>query len=103
MEGRGLFELVDGRLVEKRMASEANWIAGRIAYYLTAHVLDTKAGEVLPEQTYLCFPNDPVQTRRPDVSLILAGRVPRPWPTGHLTVRAARPGRPGRAGAGGAP
>ena len=87
LEERGLFELVDGHLVEKRMASEANWIAGRITYHLTAHVLDTEAGEVLPEQTYLCFPDDPAQTRRPDVSLLLSARVPRPWPTGHLTVR----------------
>ena len=86
-EERGLFEFIDGRLVEKRTASEANWIAGRIAYYLTAHVIETKAGEVLPEQTYACFPDDPDQTRRPDVSLILTPRVPRPWPPGHLAVR----------------
>ncbi len=87
VEDRGLYELVDGQLVEKRMGSEASWIAGRIKYHLTAHVLETRAGEVLPEQTYLCFPDDPDQTRRPDVSLIVTARVPRPWPTGHLTVR----------------
>ena len=56
LEGRGLFELVDGQLVEKQMASEANWVAGRITYYLTAHVLETKSGEVLPGQTYRVFP-----------------------------------------------
>ncbi len=85
MEDDGLFELVHGRLVEKRMASASNWIAGRITYHLTAHLLATGAGEVLPEQTFLCFPDNPDQTRRPDVSLVVAARVPRPWPPGHLT------------------
>ena len=83
----GLYELVGGRLVEKRMASESNWIAGRITYFLTAYLIASGAGEVLPEQTFQCFPEDPDQIRRPDVSVLVAARVPEPWPAGHLPFR----------------
>ena len=38
-------------------------------------------------QTFQCFPSDPDQIRRPDVAFLIAARVPRPWPTGHLRLR----------------
>jgi Uma2 family endonuclease len=87
METVGLFELSEGRLLEKRMAYDANWTAGRVTYYLTGHVLQTNAGDVLPEQTFRCFPDDSGAVRRPDVAFIAAARIPSPRPTGNVLVR----------------
>ena len=47
----------------------------------------TGAGDVLPEQTFRCFPDEPAAVRRPDVAFIAAGRVPSPRPSGHVGVR----------------
>ncbi len=87
IEDDGLFELVDGRLTEKRMGWESNWIAGRIAFYLTAYLIQSRAGDLAPEPSFRCFPHDADRVRRPDVAVIAAGRLPRPWPRGHLTLR----------------
>lgn len=86
LEAAGLFEFVDGQLVEKRIPAESNWIAGEVTFRLKLHTRQTGAGEVLPEQTFQCFPNDPDETRRPDVAFLLAAKVPVPWPPGHLRV-----------------
>ncbi len=83
----GLFELTDGRLLEKRMAFDANWTAGQITARLNVHLWQTKAGDVVPEQTFQCFPDDPGGIRRPDVAFVAAGRLPVPWPPGHVRVR----------------
>ncbi len=85
MESAGLFELVDGRLVEKRMGYDANWTAGRITTHLSIHLMRTGGGDVLPEQSFRCFV-DPDQVRRPDVAFIAAGRTPDPLPPGHVPV-----------------
>ncbi len=83
----GLFELTNGRLLEKRMGLDANWTAGRITYFLTGYLIQTRAGDVVPEQTFQCFPDDPGGVRRPDVAFVAAGRLPVPWPPGHVRVR----------------
>jgi Uma2 family endonuclease len=87
MESVGLFELSDGRLLEKKMGYDANWTAGRLTYFLTAHIIGTGAGDVLPEQSFQCFADDSVAVRRPDVAFIAASRVPSPRPSGHVRVR----------------
>ncbi len=87
MDAAGLFELSDGRLLEKRLSYDANWTAGQITTDLNIYCRQTKAGDVLPEQTFRCFPDDPSGVRRPDVAFIAAGRVPSPRPAGYVTVR----------------
>ena len=86
-DGDELYELVYGRVVEKRMGFDANWTAGRITGFITIHLLQTGAGDVLPEQSFQCFPDDPDGFRRPDVAFIAAGRVPTPPPAGHMPIR----------------
>ena len=83
----GLHELTDGRLLEKGLSYDANWTAGRIGYYLTGHLIRTGAGDVLPEPSFRCFPDDPMTVRRPDVAFLAADRVPSPRPPGHVLVR----------------
>jgi hypothetical protein len=43
MESSGLFELTDGRLLEKQMGYDSNWTAGQIAARLNVHLWQTKA------------------------------------------------------------
>ncbi len=83
----GLHELTDGRLLEKRLSYDANWTAGQITARLNAHLWTAKVGDVLPEQSFRCFPDDPAGVRRPDVAFIAADRVPSPRPPGHVLVR----------------
>ena len=50
-------------------------------------MIQTGAGDVLTEQSFRCFPDDPAAVRRPDVAFIAAGHVPSPRPAGHVLVR----------------
>lgn len=83
--GRG-YELVDGRLVEKRMGTLSSWVAGRILRIL-ASLEDQGLGWVLPPDTgYQCF-SDHQQVRKPDVSFIRTGRLPNNrLPSGYCTI-----------------
>ncbi len=80
----GVSEFVNGRVVEKDMNADATWTATRIGHYLTAHVIQTAAGDVFAEQTFRCVPNQSRGFRRPDVAFTAAGRVPTPAPGGPL-------------------
>jgi Uma2 family endonuclease len=75
MEDDGLFELVDGKLVEKQMGYLANWTAGRVTKVLSIHADKADLGVVVPEQSFRCFPNEPERIRRPDVAFITASRA----------------------------
>ena len=75
MSGERLYELVDGRLVEKSMSYESNDVAGEVVYLLRHHCRASSIAYVTPEQGYTCFPSKPRQLRVPDVSLILAARM----------------------------
>jgi Uma2 family endonuclease len=82
----GLFEFVDGQLIEKNLGLESNWIAGQVAFFLQLHLREKgDAGLVILEQTFRCFAGQPDQIRRPDIAFIAAARVPIPWPDGHLS------------------
>jgi Uma2 family endonuclease len=87
MESSGLFELSEGRLLEKHMGYDANWTAGQIAARLNVYMWQSRAGDVLPEQSFRCFPDDTRAVRRPDVAFIAADRIPSPRPTGHVPIR----------------
>ena len=87
MEDHGLYELVDGQLVEKHMGADSTIVVGEITGHLWLHNRQSRAGHVMPEQSYQAFPRTPGQVRRPDVSFVAAGRMPAPRPPGHLPVR----------------
>jgi len=82
MDEEGLFELVDGKLIEKQTGYLSNLTAGMVVGELRAH----GAGAVLPEQSFRCFPNDPDRIRRPDVACIIASRAAGISAEGHVTV-----------------
>ncbi len=75
-DSRG-FELIDGVVQEKKMGTENAGIQMRIGHYLTAVAIPGKLGEVLDsEAMFHCFPSNPKQVRKPDVSFILRERIP---------------------------
>ena len=71
------YELVDGKLVERPMASFSSWIGGVILHLLSVHCNGNRLGWVFgPDEGYQCFPEDPNRIRKADVSFIRAGRLP---------------------------
>jgi Uma2 family endonuclease len=71
------FELIDGKLQEKKTGTESGSINARIAYYLWSVVLPLGVGEVIGgEGMYRCFPSHPKRVRKPDVSFIRRDRLP---------------------------
>jgi Uma2 family endonuclease len=71
------FELVDGRLVERKMGNKANWVATELARILGNHVHDHELGWVFTaEAGYRLDPSRPNNVRKPDVSFVAAGRLP---------------------------
>jgi Uma2 family endonuclease len=83
-----LYELVDGRLLRLNVGNESTFVAGNVAYLLKSHCDSPRIAYVYPEQGYTCFPDRPNRMRRPDVSLVLAGRmVPERFKEGYTTIR----------------
>jgi Uma2 family endonuclease len=71
------YELVGGRLVERKMSVESSRIGVRISFALMRAVDGKGVGDVLgADASYQCFPDDPGKVRKPDVSFIRAGRLP---------------------------
>jgi Uma2 family endonuclease len=83
LENEGLFELVDGKLIEKTMSYLSNKTAALIVFALQSYA-NKHGGDVLPEQSFQCFADDPELIRRPDIAFIASGRTPSPLPTGHV-------------------
>src|SRR5437016_14111305 len=83
--GKG-YELVAGRLVEKKVGGFASWVAGRILQMLAGLGQDRGLGWVLDaEGSYQCFADAPGKVRKPDVSFIRRGRLPdERLPAGHV-------------------
>jgi Uma2 family endonuclease len=72
-----LYELVDGKLVERTMGIYASLVASRLSRVLGVYCDAHGLGEVLESEAgYKCFPGKPNQVRKPDVSFISASRVP---------------------------
>jgi Uma2 family endonuclease len=85
-DGR-LYELVDGRLVEKEMSDLAQFVANRLKRLLDEWCVRSGAGAVLVEATYQCFAHAPEMVRRPDVSFISSHRLrDYAWGRGHFTI-----------------
>jgi Uma2 family endonuclease len=71
------YEVVRGQLVERLVSHHAVWIATRLVVLLSEYLKAKPIGDVYGEgASYQCFPHDPEMVRRPDVSVILQGRLP---------------------------
>jgi Uma2 family endonuclease len=71
------FELVDGRLVERKMGNKWNWIATKVAIVLSNFVISARLGWVFTaEAGFRLNPGRPNNVRKPDVSFVRFGRLP---------------------------
>jgi Uma2 family endonuclease len=79
------YEMVDGRLVERKMSTKSSWVGGQLLLQLGMHCAASNIGWVWPaDQIYRCFAN-PRTARKPDVSFIRRDRLPEEgWEEGEL-------------------
>jgi Uma2 family endonuclease len=82
------YELVDGQLVERNMGFRSGRVAAELVWLLASHCKKYALGWVLPSDVgYQCFPDDPEQVRKPDVSFLRKERLPADQePEGHCRV-----------------
>src|SRR3954464_10705616 len=82
------FELVDGKLVERKIGSESSLIGQLISFLLLQYLRGKKLGHVFgADASFQCFPDSPKKLRRGDVSVIRYGRFPgETIPRGHITI-----------------
>jgi Uma2 family endonuclease len=83
------YELVDGQLVERHMGMESSQIGVNISSLLRPFIKEHKLGHVFgADASYQCFPNGPIDVRKPDVSFVRSGRFPgEKAPAGHCKIR----------------
>jgi Uma2 family endonuclease len=88
LPGADGFELVDGKLEEKRMGAESGWVAGILYGYLFAYLVENPLGYLFPADVgYQCFPFSPGMVRKPDASFIRLDRLgPQGPPKGWITI-----------------
>ena len=87
LEDEGLFELVDGKLVEKNMSSLATRSVGMICTELGVYLKTVASGGAcFTEQAFQCFPHDPQMIRRPDLAVVVAERLHLVPDEGHVPV-----------------
>ena len=71
------YELVDGRLVERQMGMQSSRVGTNALAELHAFCKARGTGMVFgADAGYQCYPDAPDKVRKPDVSLILKGRLP---------------------------
>ena len=68
-EPEGLYEVIDGRIVEKPMGVYEVWLAGEVYDLVKQHVRDHSLGRVVQEMIFDLRPTVDRQ-RRPDVAYI---------------------------------
>lgn len=77
MPDGGRYEVAAGRLVERHVSEDSDWISGEILSLLRNHTRTSGIGWVFGgERLFRCFPHDPTQGRRPDVSYLSADKLP---------------------------
>jgi len=83
------FELLHGKLVERNVGFEADWIAARVLFLIEFFLQQRPLGYAVGAQaTYACFPDDPRHAPRPDVSFVRFGRFPDDkLPKGYSRIR----------------
>lgn len=83
------YELVDGVLVERAMGVLSAWVEMKLGHRLEAYCEGGDLGLVLGSSLgYRCFPWNPRQVRRADVSFVARDRLPAValWPQGYMTI-----------------
>jgi len=73
-----LYELVEGKLVEKKMATLAVWVAGRILVPISKYLDEHDLGWATTELPINCFPWLTRHGRRPDACFFNYDRHPGP-------------------------
>jgi len=80
-------EFVDGDWKEKNLSASSDLVIVRLLSELEQHARPTKLGRVQgPECGYQCFPVEPKRVRKPDVSFMLAGRLPASQRKGNVRI-----------------
>jgi Uma2 family endonuclease len=75
------YELVGGRLVERKMGAESSLVGGKLYSRLDPFCEGHDLGFVWPaDNGYQCFRHAPGLVRRPDVSFVKKGRLPEDVP-----------------------
>lgn len=70
------YELIDGKLVERHMGAKSNRVAVRVSRFLDEHAQTHGQGHVFSSDCgYRCFDWKPLQVRKPDVSVVVPGRL----------------------------
>jgi Uma2 family endonuclease len=82
------YELVDGRLFERRSGARASRVGGKVASRLDQHCEKAGLGWVFGACCgYQCFPHDLNRVRKPSVSFVRFGRFPdQRLPEGWATI-----------------
>ncbi len=71
------YELVNGRLVERKMGAESSRVGGRLFSRLERFCEEHNLGIAWPaDNGYQCFPHAPGLVRKPDLSFVKSGRLP---------------------------
>jgi Uma2 family endonuclease len=83
-----LYELVDGKLVERNMGAWSSYVGTRLLRRLGNFSEDHFLGWVFgSDASYQCFPHRPRLVRKPDISFIRLGRLPgERAPQGHTLI-----------------
>jgi Uma2 family endonuclease len=83
-----IYELVDGRLVEKNMGGNSSWIGQELNRHVGNFVYEHGLGLLWgPDCSYQIFGDDSNKIRRPDGSFIAKGRLPDDLPPeGHIQI-----------------
>lgn len=82
------YELVDGRLEEKKMGAQSNEIAARLLGTIYPYVRTHRLGHLYMSETgFQCFPTRPKLVRKPDIAFVASGRLSNEQsPQGHILI-----------------
>jgi Uma2 family endonuclease len=86
LENQGLYELVNGRLIEKPISSLVSNTIGIVSARLVTFLLPQQRGSAYLKQSFRCFPQDADLVRRPDVAVVLAERRAGVPEDGHVPI-----------------
>ena len=87
-EDGALYELIDGKLVERHMGARSSEVAANIISLIRPYAFERKLGKVFATDCgYQIFASDPKRVRFPDASFIARGHLPEDkTPEGHVRV-----------------
>jgi Uma2 family endonuclease len=81
------YELIEGKLVQVPPANAQHGsVSNRLAFYLTAHALNPRMGEVFSQDTGFILQRNPDTVRAPDVAFVAQERLQKPLPAAFSEV-----------------